>query len=152
MANQKITQLTDLGSVVATEDLLHVVDDPTGVPTNKKLSVGSLFGNIPSLVRLKQPVEIVSSGIVVGVTEVITSLVTGSGTPTSLNLTLANGTQGQLKFIVMTTDGGGNAIVTPANLLGAYTFITFSDVGDSILLMYSGISWFVVSSNGVTVA
>ena len=50
MADKKITALTDLSSGVAGADLLHVVDDPTGTPINKKLSVDNLFNYIPSAV------------------------------------------------------------------------------------------------------
>ena len=45
MADQKITELTALAAP-ATEDLMPVVDDPSGTPISKKLTLAGLFGLI----------------------------------------------------------------------------------------------------------
>ena len=48
MADKKITQLTDLGDGLASVDLFHIVDDPSGTPINKKITAADVFNNIPS--------------------------------------------------------------------------------------------------------
>ena len=52
MADKKITQLTDLGDGLASVDLFHVVDDPSGTPINKKITAQDVFNNIPTWVGL----------------------------------------------------------------------------------------------------
>jgi hypothetical protein len=66
--------------------------------------------------------------------------------------TLADGTQiGQLKKIRLVDDGGGDAVVTPANLAGGTT-ITFDDAADEVELIWNGTDWVVIYNVGATVA
>lgn len=48
-------KLTDLQTLVIPEgeDLLYVVDDPNGTPTPKRVDLATLFGNIPTDVKVK---------------------------------------------------------------------------------------------------
>lgn len=43
--SKKVTELTAL-TAPAGEDLLLIVDDPSGTPTTKKVTVSHLFGNV----------------------------------------------------------------------------------------------------------
>lgn len=64
--------------------------------------------------------------------------------------TLADGTAGQRKTIIMIADGGDGTL-TPTNF-GNGTTITFNDAGDSVLLVFAGTDWWLVSNNGCTIA
>ena len=66
-------------------------------------------------------------------------------------LTLADGTEGQVLHIVMATDGGDGTL-TPTNLAGTPTTITFNDAGDAVTLLFTNATWYIVGQYGVTVA
>jgi hypothetical protein len=146
MADKKITALTDLSTGVAGADLLHVVDDPTGTPINKKVSVTNFINNLPSFIGFSNSVEDISDGsqTALSVTHALTLLQTAGTNAT----TLADGTvQGQIKIIVNDTDGGSSQL-TPADPLG-FANIDFANDGDTVMLIWTGTSWAVLSSVSV---
>ena len=83
----------------------------------------------------------------VDITNTFTSLTT---TGAAQALTLANGSTGQLKIITHTVDGG-SAVLTPTTKIG-FSTITFTAVGDSVMLVYTSAGWAIVGSRGVTIA
>lgn len=69
--------------------------------------------------------------------------------------TLAAGSEGQFKSMMMTADGGGDMVVTVSNAgwktSGTGT-ITFDAIGESCLLQYINSKWYAVGTNGVVFA
>ena len=148
MADKKITALTDLSTGVAGADLLHVIDDPTGTPINKKVSVTNFVNNLPSFIGFSNSVENITDGIqaAVGITTALTLLASsGSNTAT----TLADGTVvGQIKIIVHDVDGG-NSILAVTDAHG-FADLDFVDDGDTAMLMWTGTTgWAILSQQSV---
>ena len=69
----------------------------------------------------------------------LTTGVTHVATDSADALTLADGTSGQRKYIVMTVDNGAGTL-TPDSL-GNGSTITFDDVGDSADLLFTNSAW-----------
>ena len=141
MADKKITALTDLSTGIAGADLLHVVDDPTGTPINKKVSVTNFINNLPSFIGFSNSIEDISDGTqtALSVATAVTLLQTAGSNAT----TLADGTvQGQIKIIIHDTDGGAT-VHTPADPLG-YADLNFVDDGDTAMLMWTGTKWAII--------
>jgi hypothetical protein len=83
----------------------------------------------------------------VDLTNAFTSLTTSG---VSQALTLADGTAGEVKVIVHTVDGG-SAVLTPTTKIG-FSTVTFTAVGDSVMLIYTAAGWAIIGSRGVTIA
>ena len=147
MADKKITQLTELGDALASVDLFHVVDDPSGTPINKKITAEDVFNNIPTWVGLNSTSQSItgdgSTSTAIEVTNPVTEV---NATSAAAPCTLADGANGQIKTILNTSTSGTNAVtITPSNLkAGSATAIVLNKPGESVTLIFKNSNWYIV--------
>ena len=143
MADKKITALTELSSgSLASTDIFHVVDDPSGTPINKKITVASVFNAIPTFLGLNSTVTYTSTGAI-ALTEAI-SIINASSS--NCVMTLADSsTVGQHKQIVA-LDVSNTVSVELTTTIGTGHIYTFDGVGQTLTLVWTGSNGWAVFS------
>ena len=112
-------------------------------------------GDLDSILTLTSVVEDAGTGVATSLATSTTFYVTGGANETS---SLADGVEGQIKILVMKTDGGGDMVVTVANAgwdsgdAGTSGTITFDTKGDACTLQFVSGAWYCIGNNGCVFA
>ena len=149
MADKKITALTELASgSLASTDIFHVIDDPSGTPINKKITVASVFNAVPTFLGLNSTVTYTADGAI-ALTEAISIL---NASSTALTMTLPDSsTVGQHKQIVaLNIDNTCSVTVTTS--IGTGVTYTFDGVGQTLTLVWTGSNGWAVFSGAQNTA
>ena len=154
MADKKITALTDLSTGIDGVDLLHVIDDPSGTPVNKRVSVKNVFNYLPTFLAFAADQEEELTGAqAISIALPISAFVTNTNNSGNNALTMANSAHvGMIKILYLKTlTGSQTSVVTPTNFANGTT-ITFNAVGDSAILYFNGSNWIYLAGNSSVIA
>ena len=137
-----------LQAAATTSDTLYTL--PAAYPTANNQTLVSTTGGVMTWLAFTS--EDVANGAAMSLSTQASYFSTGA---TGETATLAAGSTGQNKSLMMVADGGGDMVVTVSNAgwktSGTGT-ITFNAIGDSCLLQYVNSKWFAVGVNSVTFA
>ena len=136
MADKKISALTAM-TAPAAADFLHVIDDNSGTYTNQKVTLTTLFQNVPTFVAFTDTVATsAADSLAIPITASLVHKTTGSDAEA---LTVAAGTQGQLLMIVLIVDGGGTLTIAASSSVA--DTIAFADAEDTAQLLFTNSKW-----------
>lgn len=140
MADSKVSELTAATSVGGS-DVFYIVQNST----SKKITASTLFSNLGNVtlsgnINIGGTNQSLGAPGIISLTVPVTELtVDGVGG----TLQLPEGTNGQVKIVVLKASSGGTFVINFANVAGNGN-VTFDTVGDTATLQYITNKWYVI--------
>ena len=141
MADSKVTAMNAATSVSPT-DVLYLVK-PNTSPYDHKVTVANFFGGVTVPVVLEDDlifggaVQTMSSAGAISISNLVTKITSPDGAGT---LTIADGVDGQIKVIIMTSNAGSHALTISSNI--GHSSIVFNSAGDTAKLIFLTGNWY----------
>lgn len=143
MADSKLISL-DPASSIASADILYLVK-PSTSPYDHKVTVANLFGGIPVPVVLEDDlvyggtVQTLNSAGAISVSTIVTKITSPDN---SGILSIPDGTEGQIKVVVMASNNGSKTLTINSNI--GHSSIVFDTPGATATLMFMAGNWYFI--------
>ena len=140
MADSKVSDLASATSIGGS-DLFYLVQSNT----SKKVTASTLYSNAANVslsgrTTLGGTPQTLGAPGIVNVNAPITHL---SADATGGTLNIPQGSDGQIKIVVLTSTAGGSYTFNTSNLAGNAN-VVFDSVGDSSTLLFTNSFWYVI--------
>ena len=108
------------------------------------MSVATLFADVATPVSFSDKIAITDTNTMTAVGEIITTtnITLINNVDVGGNFTIVNGTEGQLKIIIMTSNTGGHTCTLQDSTLAQD--ITFDAAGKTATLLYTNSKWYFI--------
>ena len=139
MADAKLSELT-AATTAAASDSTYLVQSAT----SKKITIANLFGTIatPAVFSDKIQIKDTDTQTTSGAIVVTTNITFLNNPDTSGNMSLAAGSDGQIKLIIMTSNTGGHTLtLTGSNVEGN---VAFDAAGETATMIYTNSKWYMI--------
>lgn len=139
MADAKLSELT-AATTAAASDSTYLVQSAT----SKKITIANLFGTIatPAVFSDKIQIKDTDTQTTSGAIVVTTNITFLNNPDTSGNMSLAAGSDGQIKLIIMTSNTGSHTLtLTGSNVEGN---VAFDAAGETATMIYTNSKWYMI--------
>jgi len=140
MADAKLSELTAATSAAASDSMYLVQSS-----TSKKITVANLFGDVDTPAVFGDKIQIQDTETFTassGALSVTTNISYVSNPSGSGSLSLAAGSDGQIKIIIMTSNTSAvTSTLTGSNVEGD---VAFDAAGDTATMIYTNSKWYMI--------
>jgi hypothetical protein len=139
MADAKLSELTAATAAAGT-DVFYAVQGSSST----KMSVATLFADVATPVSFSDKISITDTNTQTGsgAISLATNITFLSNFDSAGNCTLAAGTEGQLKIVIMTANTGDHTVTLQDSTI--QNDISFDAAGETATLLYTNSKWYFI--------